>query len=656
LTALYQNTSMNDYFKDANGTTAVLSVTPGLQPGVLYNVAGRDFPIGPWAPYVYKDPALYSFVTTGSTVNGTTFTAGTVTSGTVRDGLILWSSPGGSGLITNGPVLSGCTGGGGSGTVCTISISQSSKSGNYRGSVARGCTWTNGGAGVSNWNCDLRYPNNATTAAFDHFEFGAVGGHTSSIIRVTASDNGMPTLSIKNSHFIVDAQTYQQTIVSAVVGVKSNLIFEDNEGDGGEVATPTGGLPATMAFPEQTQLINWPSGNNGTGRANAFTVSFKRNWIHDWAGNPVKLPAGASDQIIQANVYYRLHMNDGDSGVWPAPGATGLHGASIQFDTTLLGTEGWVKRYNDNVIVPYGFRHGVITAPFAVLGGAGSAITMNYDQRLSTAFMNRDNQGAAYAPSEVWIDPFRIGYMKEIILKNNYVSTLGLGPGGCYNVGADMSRNYTTSIAPLVGTGTSTLTISGFTGAAGASVIYPGQAVSANLGSQTQRWTASLADNGNGTSTMTISSVQIPITGNLVTLPAGTQVVALRMVDTQTSPTLTVSGTGNGPYIVTNGTGSGETRAAQSFRQAYRIKPFGYPGTTATGGSTPANYNGDYIVGGEVTVSPPGQNLSSISPLIGNSATIDTDVVGNYDVITGTELVPDGDDLSSGSCPGTGLP
>jgi hypothetical protein len=646
---------MDDYFRDNDGNIATLAVRPGHASGVSFNLPMRDFPIGPRAG-AKKDPADYSFVTTGSNVNGTTFTAGTVTSGTVRDGLILWSSPGGSGLITNGPVLSGCTGGGGSGTVCTISVSQTNKSGNYRGSIARGCTWTNGGASVSSWGCDFRYPNQALTADFDHFEFGSVGGHTSTIINVAASDNGQPTLKITNSHFIVDAKTYQQTMVRLTVGVKANLIFEDNEGDGGESAVATGALPAAMNFPNQTQLINWPGGCPGSGRSNAYTMSFKRNWIHDWSGNPIKLPIGCADGLVQANVYYRLHMNDGNGGVFPAPGANGLHGASIQFDTTLVGTEGWLRRYNDVVIVPYGFRHGVITAPFAVLAGAGSALTLNYDQQLTTAIMNRDNQGTAYAPSAAWITPFRVGYMKEFIAKNNYVSTLGIVHGGCFGVGADMAANYTTSVTPIVGTGTSTLTISGITGASGQSIIYPGQAVSNAAGSGTIRWRATLTDLGNGTSRMDVTSVQIPITGNLVGMSGGKQIVALDLVDTQTSPTLLVSGTGNGPFIVSNGTGSGENKAEQSFRLGQRIKPFGYPGTTATGGSVAANYNGDYIVGGEVTIAPPGQNLYAISPLIGNAATIQSDIADNYDVITGSLLTVDGDDLSSGNCPGTGSP
>jgi hypothetical protein len=636
--------NMDEYFRDNDGNIATLAVRPGLASGVPFNVAMRDFPIGPRVT-VFKDPAEYSFTTSSSNVNGTTFTATTVTSGTVRNGLILWSSPGTSGLLTNHPVLSNCTGGtpaGGSGTVCTLSISQSNKSGPYKGSHAPGCYWTDGGASSSSWNCDFKYPNQALIADFDGFDFGAIGGHTSSTLLVTSSDNGVPTLKVTNSHIVVDAQTNGQTIIRTNPAVRANFIVEDNEFDGGNASVATG-EPVPANFNYSVQTGGFGSGFEGIS-GNHITGSFKRNWIHDFAGNPIQISNAYADIITQANVFYRIGMNNGNN---IAGGQTGLHGASINWNTTTEGTTGTIRRYNDVVIYPYGTRPGVTTGPFALLGGTGSASTIGYDQQLTTSIVNV--AAPSQAISSQWFTALRVGALSNLTIKNNYVSTIGIVHNGCYLIGGDIQGSTTASMAPSVGNGYSIWTVSGLVN--GSLLPYPGQYITTQAASGTTRWRATLTDLGDGTSRMDITSTQV---GTTTALSVGIQVAALRMLNPKTNPTLIVSQIDSDSYIVSNGSGNGETRAEQSFRGAQVIQDFGSHGTTATGGSNSTNYNGTYAVGQERTVASTlnwhavGQGLA-----IGNLVTIDDDVTDNFDVLSGNALTADDISLSFGSCPGT---
>lgn len=643
LSAFYQNTSMNDYFKDDDGVTAVLAVTPGQASGVPFNVAGRDFPVGPIAPFVYKDPADYYFATSTANVNGTTFTATTVTQGTVKNGMILWSSPSTSGLLTNHPVLSNCTGGtpaGGSGTVCTLSISQTNKTGPYKGSHAPGCSWANGGAAVSVWTCNFQYPNQALTATFDHFDFGAVGGHTSTLLSVSASDNGIPTLVMTSNNIPIDAQTNGQSGIRSVPGVKVNLVFEDNNCDGGNSSVATGAAPAAFNFAVQSACMQWNS--EGTS-ISPITVSFKRNWIHDYAGNPIQISTGYSTVVSQANVFYRPGMNNGND----IPGGqTGLHGASINWNTTAVGATGTVKRYNDVVIYPYGYRAGVTTAPFALLGGLGSAVTIDYDQQLTTSIVNAAQPGQAI--SSQWFRALRVGALSNIKMQNNYVSTVGIANGGCFKAGGDVQVGaITASLTASPGNRWSSWNVSGiFT--AGKEKPFPRQVITNSAGSGARYWYATFTDNGNGTSQMNISLTVVGPTNNM---PAGWSVVGLGMTDPVTNPTLIVSGSGTS-YVVSDGTGSGHNLTTRAFQYGIPIQPFGTNGTTATGGSTPTNYNGTYSVGVEDTLgSTTTWEAFAIIPT--NYATIETDVSSNFDVLSGSSLLVGGIDLSSGTCPGT---
>jgi hypothetical protein len=603
----------------------------------------RDFPIGPRAG-AKKDPAEYYFATSSANVNGTTFTATTVTAGTVRNGLILWSSPSTSGLLTNHPVLSNCTGGtpaGGSGTTCTLSISQSNKTGPYKGSHAPGCSWANGGASVSTWTCDFKYPNQALTADFDFFEFGAVGGHTSTRLFVSASDNGVPTLKLTNSRIVTDAHTDGQTIIRTNPGVRGNFIVEDNEFDGGNASVATG-EPDPFEFNFRIQTGGFGSGFEGIS-GNHITGTFKRNWIHDFAGNPIQISPAYADIVTQGNVFYRIGMNNGNNS---AGGQTGLHGAAINWNTTAVGATGSIKRYNDVVIYPYGFRAGVTTAPFAVLGGIGSAITTDYDQQLTTSIVNVAEPDIAI--SSEWINLLRQGAISNLNLKNNYVSTLGIVHGGCFAAGGDVNPgNITASLAPSAGNGWSTWTVSGIFTAQKEKPL-PGQAMTNSDASGARLWYATFTDNGNGTSTMEITLAVSCCTTNMT---AGWQIVGLGLADMQANPTLIVSGSGT-TYIVSDGTGNGRNLSERAFQYAHVIQPYGTHSTTATGGATPSNYNGTYSLGGEHTVAST-STWAALGVKFGNYATLLTDIDDNYDVLSGDLLTPGGITLGNGLCPGT---
>lgn len=656
LGASYIDPNMFNMFKDENGNTAILAVTPGAD----FNVAGRDFAIAPVVPPGgFKDPYFYGFRSTNSNVNGTTFTAGTVLDGEVHNGLKVWSSPGTAGLITNPPTLSNCSGGtptpGKTGTVCTISISQTNKTGPYNGSENPGCNWTSNGTSLAQWRCDFRYPNHGVTATFDGYEWDAVGGHGGTVLFIDTLDNGIPTLVLKNNNFKIHASTDGTPHVRTNPGIPVNLVATNNECNGGNAAVATGALPADIPFRIQSPCISWSaSGSVGAPTTNYFA----RNWIHDYGGNPIQINAGWSNTVSQANVFYRNHMNDGNIGAFPAPGANGFHGASINWNTTSVGSVGSIKRYGDVVITPYGFRHGVITAPFAILGGIGSGISIDYEQRLTTSITNRDNLGPQYAPAEAWIDFLRIGYISNVKIQKNFTSTLGNAANGCFIGGADMSRNYNSSMAAVAGQGYSIYSINGMTNPADAGpVIVPGQTLSVNLGSQTTEWVGVMTDLLDGTSRMDISFTQV---GSTTNLPLEMQVVALRMADPMTNPTLiksklpTPTPGFTASYIVSNGSGQGENRASQYFRLGQTLKAFGSCGTTATGGTSKLNYNGTWCAGGENTVAT-STTFVAMAPLIGNRATIDTDISDNYDVITGAALTVDGIALNRGNCPGTGI-
>lgn len=645
--SIYQEPDMDNYFRDNDGNIATLAVTPGVT-GRRFKVAGRDLPAGPrMAPGdTYKDPNLYSCRTTsGSTVNGTTFTVGTLhaTSGPCRPGTYLFTGPAESGALTGNPIIMTCNGVGGvgdTGDTCQIFPSQSggTKNGPYKASPNPGCYWANNSPALSRWNCDPRPPNDGETWDFTKFEWGQIGGHTGSDIRITATNSGgLPcTLVMRDNHFQVDATTERANFVNMNPGTNCNVIFEYNEYDGGNSGVAIGAPPASFPFPEGTSMFTWAGG--GT-IADKRSVVFRFNYIHDEASNPVQISYGNNVTITQANVFKRIGLNNGND---TANNQTGLHGATINWNTTTSGSEGIVKRYNDVAIYPYGFRFGVTTAPWAVLCGIGSAGKIDYEQRFTTSYMNASQPG--YAVAQAWIDFLRCGEVTRFVATDNYSNNLGIGT--CFLLGADYGEGgFSGTITPQSGQRWSQWTVSGLIDSSIQTLPYPGHAVNTMQGSSTPTWRAIFTDLLNGTSQMDISETLVGATTNLA---VGSQVYSLGIIDPKLYPTLITQKLSSTSYVVSNGTGSGETLSSQVFRNGAVIQDFGAHSTTATTPPPRTNVNGTLALGGEAAMSSPFYTTAT-GP--GNRLTLSSDVVRNYDVITGQIMTADGPSLSDGTCP-----
>lgn len=660
--ALFQDTSLNThYIMDASGNPATLAHPPGVD----YNEAGQAFAVGPKPPFVYTDPAGMSFTSTGNSVSTsggvTTITFGTVTQGVITNGMTIF--PGAGGTPTGHPTISACTGSG-SGAQCTSSAVIGSISATIHGSFVAPCFWTNGGASTSSWTCTYRFPNQQLSTLFDHVEFAAVGGHTASSLRVSDQDNGFFTLSFDSNHFATNAamNAAQAPFINTLTGVNGHLNFVNNECDGGNASVPVGEPnPANFVAPKQQSCLSWGGRGVTGGLVNAGNILFAYNYIHDWAGDETQIDTAYNCITEQANVFINNGSNNGNN---VAGGQTGAHGADINYNTTATGAQNYCKNvWNHVSVYPYGFRNGVTTGPLADLGGIASAIeNVHNDYEVNTIILNISSSAGHAIAEFSGPDIFRTGKVDLLTAHHNFFSNIGAS--NCMNVGGDVQTSGSgtwggtgSSVSNGAGTGLSIWTVSGV--GAGVPIPFPGQPISNAATSQTPTFIASQTDLGNGTSSFDITTLLVGSSSNLY---VGAPVVALNLSDWTTHPTIvTAAGSGDLHWIVSNGTGSGETQASQVYMRGYSIYPFGTGGTTATGGTNPSNYNGTYQIAGEITL-PASHSWQALSAPIGNIATLATDVSDNWDMLTAgsagaIDISKGGPNLSNalnvGGCPNT---
>lgn len=631
----YQDTTMlADYVRDANGNPATINhIGP-------YNKAGIDFLVGPLGT-PSMDPSTQSVIGT-ATISGNTLTFVSISNGgTPQQGMTVWDAPsGGHAYYSDQPTISApCTGSSPTYT-CTLSKSETGHGGfTVYASFQPGCVTTTQPTASADGvvTCDFRNSASGFTATFASPVFGPINGHMATQLTENAGTSGHIILT--NPKIVQDTDGVNM-ISSGISGINISLEVDNPECDGGNDGVAVGAPQSSFPFPSQSTCINWQSPGS-LGNANNITIT--NPWIHDWAGNAVALQLGYTAILVQSPVFFKVGMNCGTGA-----GTNGQHGAPIEFSTTLTGSVNYgVTINNPTEIYPYGFRYGATTAGLAILGGIASAQKIPITIQGGTIITNASNftTGGPHSTMSEVVDPFRIGEVTNLVVKHLYVNDVGAG--GCISVGADLQVGSAATGSETAGSGVSTVTFSGFSGQV--PLPFPGQTLIQGNPSSAVTFEASLSDNGNGTSTLTI--VGTPPS----TLTSGTQVVALRMADPEASPTLIVSGSGSS-YVVSNGTGSGETRAQQLFVVAQVIQPFGTGGTTASGGTSVSNYNGTYQVGGQATVSPANSNWAAYSPRIDNYATIDTDVSDNWDMLTlgtGAAWSVDGPNLARGACPNT---
>lgn len=618
--SLYQDVNiLTEYVLDINGNPGTLNHAPCAD----YNCPGIQEPVGPIAPYVYSDPQFSSFTCSNCTTNGTNIlTITTITAGTIEPGQLLWQT----GFITNHPQLLSC-GATTAPTTCTMSVTVPTHSGAMNASTVPGCLWqvTGGSGSASNAGiyCILSAPNTGT-AVYDHYEFGAVGGHAATILHVSSNAFGSG-VKITSSHFLPDSVfcTAGGNFLSAPISTSAFIDAEYNEFDGGNDGVPPNAPNSSYPCPKQTEGLGWTATGTAGGAGNAAVETLKFNYVHNWAGNGINLQLGYATVLVQSNLF----INNGGNNA-----NTGQHGSSIEFGSTQVGGESYsLHVYNNLIAYPFGYTNGVTTCAMCYLAGVGTGLTFDdVDTKLATYLPNISSTAGHAIISPAMIDLFRAGYVVSYKANHNFFNDIGAA--GCLAAGGDWQTGGggTNSISANTGMGTSVLTTSGLVGNPG-TIPFQFQTVvntSGGMASQAVTFTGSLADNGNGTSTLTITGTPP------ATMLAGQQITAVNLANILSNPTLIVSGA-SGLYIVSNGSGSGETEASETFNaDVHTIQAFGAGGTTATGGTSIAGYNGTWLVNGEQTLSTNPSGWVDFLIGIGNASTLATDVSDNWDIQT----------------------
>lgn len=662
----------NAQFVNANLLSLALDSTGNAQTihhPPPFNPAGIAFPVGQTTTTGKGDPRDFTLVGSATITGTNTLNISSITNGGVPQAdMWAWDRPGsGTQHYTPGlaPKIVSCTAGtGGFLYQCLLDRTVTNRSSfNLYASMWYGCvTLTSSGTGFGGSGevfdeiyCDFRGSAGTATAEISNISFGPIGGHNATLLSATTHNSGSTygTVSIDNSYLTVDQYTEGNGVLStALSAANARLILSNSECDGGNASAP---ILGPYPFPDESTCLNWDSpGSTGIGRNQ---VTLKGLYIHDWTGRPISTQAGDTDVIFQSSYAARINM-DCNRGLT-------CHGTLIAHGTTIRGSSGSIKVQNITGYYPYGQAYGAITGMISLQGGISSAATMDVEIAGLTVISNTGSS-LGHAILEFPARIGRAGYISSVKLQHFYVNSPGITY--CFGTGGDLQSDATTigaMVANSAGDRSSTVTWSGFNNTGTGSTLYYQGAYIGNLAPSSQTtFLGTLTDNLNGTSTLTISGTPP------ATIAAGLQVAALRMADTTTYPTLIVSGSGSS-YIVDNGSGSGENRAAQSFAVVQVIKPFGTtdPATglpsTASASSSATTWNGTTVVGGLRTITPPNpgspanQNWSTFAPGIGNVATIDADIHDYYMMNisgSGGEVILDGVSLDGRVCPGTQPP
>lgn len=653
-------------FKDPNLiTTFALSSTGN--PQTLYhlppyNVAGQHFGVGQTTTTGKEDPRDLSVVGTGSIIGNNVIFSTITNGGTPKVGMWIWDRPaGGTQYYAAGqaPKISGPCTGTYPALTCPLDRAVTNRSGHtIYASLAYGCVTliqgggTNGTSGQSydQIYCDFRSSASTAKATLRNLDFGAINGHNATILTALSHNTAtsMGEVEIINSHLRPDQYTAGNHILSSgLSSANIRLSLINSRCDGGNSGDP---LLGPYTYPQWFGCFSWDSPGSTTWGRNIVRV--QGVYANDWAGNPFSTQAGNTDTFFQNVVTKNVSLNCGDSG----PPLNGCHGTLIAHGTTIMGSSGSIKVQNVTAIYPYGQRNGVITGAISLQGGIGSANSMEVEINGVTVVANT---GATPGRSTISVlaRVGRVGSISSLKMKHLYANSHGTYT--CFNIGGDLQSPSaaTATLTPVVGQGVSIWNWSGFSGQV--PLPFPGQTFVSGLGSHATKFTARMEDRGDGDSNLIITNGAPGFT-----LLPQTQIVALRLADLQQYPTLIKGGSGSN-YRVSNGSGSGENRAAQIFTVAQVIMPAGSidPNTglptTATFGNTTATFNGTMLVGGERTVSPASNNWSADAPALGSKATIDTDVHDLWMMNIAGEsgrITLDGVDLASGSCPGAQPP
>ncbi|HVZ60632.1 MAG TPA: hypothetical protein VG892_07585 [Terriglobales bacterium] len=601
-----------DYVLDASGNPATIQHDTSA-----YNVAGKDFPVGPPTGQTYTDPADMSFSCSSCSTNGTTTLTITTISGGGHcvAGEILWQTS----FITDHPKILSC-GSTTAPTTATLDKTEATHSGQMYASTAEGCYWkNNGGYGTTaaaGWSCDFRAPNNGVTADFSGMEWGAVGGHPASMLRVAATSGTAGeynTIKCWYCHYTIDSNTDGTSVMSTSGGLV-DLDIEYSDLDGGNDSVPVGSPASSFVYAKSTSAFNW-AGACGQSGTYPLHETIKYNYIHGWAGNE-SAPSSCNAQVtIQANYYLNNGANNGDTANYP--GATGLHGSWIgQWQNSTWNAHlYWVHLYNNTVAAPYGFRYAATTALAAILAGHGTNTTIDEADLYYNTWLPNVSSTAGKATVGPMFDPFQLAGVTKMILVGNRWNDIGAtscagGIGGDMNAQNNGLTITTVDDAP---NHRSTLTVSGEV--ATGPIFSPGQYLGLGAGSSAISFYASMSGG-----TLSISGT---IAGNHTALPAGTGLYALGATD---------------PIYITGGSGesytvnSSQTIAAGTvFTEGYLILPPGTDGTTGSTSSVTA-MNGTWRLEGDLTSSN-GYSYHG-SPVLGNGATAPTDWSDNYDLQT----------------------
>lgn len=673
---------VSTYVLDASGNPGTLNNF-----ATDYNRAGLNFPVGPGGTLGqnYLDPWYSMWSSSGSSINHFVLTIGGLRANTgvpayipatVGQQQILWNTNSPA-VVGDSPkiiaCLSGCTtlpngvvyGANGSTFQLDKDEGTSQAAGTVSGSVAKGClaydlianTALFSTSSVSQILCSFGgvATSSVTAAGFDHTDFGPTAIHTSTTLRIS-STSSRPVFSLTNNHYALDSFSDASSVsfVGIQVNLNVNLTFTDNDCDGGNTAVAPGDFgSANFIFPHQTSCINWSGTGAAGGIANGATIIFSRNYIHGWAGNPIQINMAYNAITAQANVFEKNGMNNGSTGegTCGGPVCTGLHGAAINFNTSNLGAENYyLHEWNNTYLYPFNFRAAVTTASMAILCGVGSALTLDdVDFKLQNDFVNRSVNGHATMSNQ--LDAFRCGYVKSITGNHNYWNNVGAA--SCIDLGTDLQASGGGSfvVAANAGAGTSILTTSSLVGPTTGTLPFQLQTIvrtTNGQGSSATRFTASQVASG--------ANSNLTITGTPPsTLVAGSEVYAYFLSDPTAHPTTVVSGSGSS-YVVTNGSGSGETVGSESYvANVHTLHTCGSGGTTAVCGTSIGGYNGTWLVDGEETDSAGAANWAGLAIGIGNLADVKagTAMFDNHDI---QSVGSAGDIVYQVSCPNTGPP
>lgn len=634
-------TSLTAEFKDPN-LIATYAVDIIGNPQTIhhpppYNVAGQDVGVGQTTTTGKEDPRAFSVIGTATITGTNTLNIATITNlGTPKAGMWAWDVPAqGTQYYAGGqaPKIVSCTPNtGGFLYQCLLNRTVTNRGGfHLYASLWNGCvTLVQGGTGSSHSNgssgaafdkiyCDFRNSTDTAKAEINNITFASTGGHNGTILVGSSNSSSASSgeIVIDNSYIALDASTYGQTYISAPVSAPNiKLTVKNSRCYGGNAGAP---LSGPFTFPNESLCINWDSGGDVAHGRNQ--VLLQNLYVDNWSGRAISLQLGKTDSVVQNAVFNRIALNCGDYG-----DSNGCHGTLISAGTTFVGSSGSIKIKNVVGVLPYGQRDGVITGAFSLQGGVGSAATGDIEFSGVVVLSNTGyNPGQPIVGSIAQVH--RIGAVSNLKIQHLYSNSPGTT--SCFFIGGDMQSNQSALGAMTANTGlrTSIMNWSGIVGSPG-TVPFERQWFVDRDGSNAKVFRATLADNGNGTSTLQI--VGTPPS----TLPNKLQIGALQMADPVLHPTLIVSQTDADTYIVSNGSGSGETRAEQQFVVAQIAMPFGSINpntgqpTTSSITSNATSLNGTWLFGGERTYtapnpgSPANQNWVAYAPGLGNSTTV----------------------------------